>query len=116
MSHHLVFVYGTLLQGECNSHWLNDARLYGPHHTQPLYSMLNLGEYPGVIEQGASSIIGEVYQINAQQLAQLDRLEEYPTLYCREPITTPYGDAWIYLYRGGQKHQQMIYGGDWKRR
>jgi gamma-glutamylcyclotransferase (GGCT)/AIG2-like uncharacterized protein YtfP len=78
--------------------------------------MLNMGEYPGVIEQGASSIIGEVYQINAQQLAQLDRLEEYPTLYGRELITTPYGDAWIYLYRGGQKHQKMIYSGDWKRR
>jgi len=71
-----VFVYGTLRKGQ-----LNDINLYQP---QPLYigstcvkgQLYNCGWYPGMRLGGEQSVLGEVYQVSAQLLAQLDELEE----------------------------------------
>jgi gamma-glutamylcyclotransferase (GGCT)/AIG2-like uncharacterized protein YtfP len=76
--------------------------------------MVHLGAYPGVVKNGATSIEGEVYQVNAQQMADLDRLEGYPHAYGRELITTPWGKAWIYLYRGNLKDRAVIADGVWR--
>jgi gamma-glutamylcyclotransferase (GGCT)/AIG2-like uncharacterized protein YtfP len=78
--------------------------------------MLNLGDYPGVIEHGRCAISGEVYRVNPQQLRQLDQLEEYPTLYSRSFITTRWGVAWIYIYQGNRDSYAAIDTGDWVRR
>jgi gamma-glutamylcyclotransferase (GGCT)/AIG2-like uncharacterized protein YtfP len=113
---HLLFAYGTLRRGEPNSHLLQQAEACGSHLTAPRYTMYNLGDYPGVIEGGSSAISGEVYRINPQQLEQLDLLEEYPTLYGRKQIPTPWGLAWIYLYNDRVDRAQVIACGDWTRR
>ena len=71
-----VFVYGTLRKGQ-----LNDITLYQP---PPLYigstcvkgQLYNCGWYPGMRLGGEQSVLGEVYQVSAQLLAQLDELEE----------------------------------------
>jgi len=75
---------------------------------------LILGAYPGVARGGSTAIAGEVYGIDGRCLARLDRLEEYPRLYDREPILTPYGRAWIYLYRGRLADRAALPGGDWR--
>ena len=111
---HRVFVYGTLLCGEVNHPLLAGARLLGPHRTPPRYSLYDLGAYPGVARRGCTAVVGEVYEVDAQGLGRLDRLEEYPRLYDREPIATPYGRAWIYLYRGRLADRPTIPGGDWR--
>lgn len=116
MSQHLLFAYGTLRRGEANSQLLQQAEACGTHHTSPRYTMLNLGDYPGVKEGGTSAICGEVYRVNTQQLAQLDLLEEYPTLYSRKRIPTPWGQAWIYLYKGDGEEATIIDCGDWMKR
>ena len=71
-----VFVYGTLRKGQ-----RNDINLYQP---QPLYigsswvngQLYSRGWYPGIRLGGEQSVVGEVYQVSAQLLAQLDVLEE----------------------------------------
>jgi gamma-glutamylcyclotransferase (GGCT)/AIG2-like uncharacterized protein YtfP len=71
-----VFVYGTLRKGQ-----RNDINLYQP---QPLYigstwvkgQLYSRGWYPGIRLGGEQSVLGEVYQVSAQLLAQLDVLEE----------------------------------------
>jgi gamma-glutamylcyclotransferase (GGCT)/AIG2-like uncharacterized protein YtfP len=71
-----VFVYGTLRKGQ-----RNDINLYQP---QPLYigsamvkgQLFSRGWYPGIRLGGEQSVVGEVYQVSAQLLAQLDILEE----------------------------------------
>jgi gamma-glutamylcyclotransferase (GGCT)/AIG2-like uncharacterized protein YtfP len=110
----LVFVYGTLRRGEVNDHLLGEAYFRGHHTTEPLYKMVSLGSYPGVVKHGRTRIQGEVYEVDALTMSALDRLEGYPTAYTRELITTPWGRAWIYLYRGSLKDREPINSGVWR--
>ncbi|MDX1656411.1 MAG: gamma-glutamylcyclotransferase [Candidatus Competibacteraceae bacterium] len=110
-----VFVYGTLRRGQCNHHWLKGARFLGEHTTEPRFILLDLGVFPGVMT-GQGVVMGEVYAIDAPLLARLDYLEDYPREYTRERIDTPFGQAWIYLYRHAPVDAPVIGGGDWCRR
>lgn len=109
-----VFVYGTLRAGEGNHHLLRGALYLGTHRTPARYTMLDLGGYPGVTA-GRTRITGEVYAVDPATLAALDRLEEYPHLYTRVLIPSPYGKTWLYLYRGPRTRRRVVPGGDWRR-
>ena len=111
---HRVFVYGTLLAGEVNHHLLAGAELLGPHRTGPCFSLFDLGAYPGLARGGATAVSGEVYRVDGARLSRLDALEDYPRLYDRRLIPTPYGSAWVYLYRGERAGRALIPGGDWR--
>jgi gamma-glutamylaminecyclotransferase len=111
---HRIFVYGTLLRGEPNHGLLASARFLGPHRTEPRFTLLLLGAYPGLVETGKTAVHGEVYAVDGATLRLLDRLEEYPRLYDRRPIRTPYGTAWAYVYRGPRRHRACIGQGDWR--
>jgi gamma-glutamylaminecyclotransferase len=112
--HHLVFVYGTLLRGEVNHHRLEGAALLGACRTDPCFRMFNLGAYPGLAWGGQTAVHGEVYRVDGAGLRYLDRLEDYPRLYDRQQVPTPFGRAWIYLYRGELRGRPLIQGGDWR--
>jgi gamma-glutamylcyclotransferase (GGCT)/AIG2-like uncharacterized protein YtfP len=114
MKHH-VFVYGTLLAGEVNHDLLCTADLLGPHRTDPCFTMFDLGAYPGVTRNGGTAICGEVYRVDAKGLERLDRLEAFPQLYDRELIGSPFGRAWIYLYRGSVNGRSVIRSGNWRK-
>jgi gamma-glutamylcyclotransferase (GGCT)/AIG2-like uncharacterized protein YtfP len=84
----LVFVYGTLRRGEYNHRYLSRVRRLGVYRTSPVYTLLDLGDYPAVIPGGHTAILGEVYAINNALLSRLDGLEGYPHEYTRERIST----------------------------
>src|SRR5258705_5908644 len=81
-----VFTYGTLLTGEPNHHVLRGSRCLGPARTPPRFTLVDLGAYPGMLSQGTSSVEGELFEVDAEVLAALDRLEGHPTYYTRGPI------------------------------
>jgi gamma-glutamylaminecyclotransferase len=111
---HQIFVYGTLLRGEINHHLLADAEYLGPHRTAPCFALYLLGAYPGAVRGGMTAIVGEVYAVDRAGLQRLDRLEDYPQLYDRKLLPSPYGRTWIYLYRGTLRDRPLIPGGDWR--
>jgi gamma-glutamylcyclotransferase (GGCT)/AIG2-like uncharacterized protein YtfP len=111
---HRVFVYGTLLSGEVNHRLLAGAELLGPHRTEPCFTLFRLGAYPGLARGGTTAVVGEVYRVDAAGLARLDRLEECPRLYDRVLIPTPYGRAWVYVYRGRINDRPVVRSGDWR--
>ncbi len=115
----LVFVYGTLRKGEVNHFWLDGAMFVGQYTIPSGWHMIDLGPYPAVIADKVSfvPIIGEIYQVTPAILEKLDELEEYPTLYGREQITTKFGLAWIYYYQHIDTHLiKRIESGDWCQR
>jgi gamma-glutamylaminecyclotransferase len=109
-----VFVYGTLRRGEVNHHLLAGAKYLGNHRTEPRFTMYDLGAYPGLGRGGSTMVAGEVYQVSEAVLCRLDRLEDYPRLYDRVLIASPYGRAWIYVYRGRIRDRPVIRSGDWR--
>ncbi len=111
----LVFVYGTLRQGEDNHHFLEGCELVAQFRTGPAFALYDLGLYPGMV-QGQQEIYGEIYRINTQILAKLDHLEDVPYEYRREKMSTPFGEAWVYLYQDDSQLLEPIDSGDWCQR
>ena len=89
---HRIFVYGSLLRGQANHGLLADSRSVGPAETLPRYTLVDLGEFPGLLAGGTTAVAGEVYAVSAATLAQLDRLEEHPHVYERRPIALASGE------------------------
>ncbi len=113
---HRIFVYGSLRRGESHAHLLKDAKYLGPHVTEPRYTLCDLGEYPAAVSWGVTAIHGEVYDVDDATLRVLDEYEEFPAVYNRRLISTPYGGAWIYLVMAPPAVTCIIVHGDWCRR
>jgi gamma-glutamylcyclotransferase (GGCT)/AIG2-like uncharacterized protein YtfP len=71
----MIFVYGTLLRGSLRAHCLAAANFLGLARVRG--SLYDLGAYPGLSDDDAGTVIGEVYQVDAPTLAQLDRIEGF---------------------------------------
>lgn len=114
---HTVFTYGTLKRGFPNHYFLRQARFAGQARTVEPYA-LYADEFP-LVYPGASvsTIRGEVYEVDDNTLARLDRLEGHPDHYRRTEIkvrldTGETVRAWIYFYpRPGD---QIVSDGEFK--
>jgi len=124
MKKRLLFVYGTLLEGHGNWRYFLEgkSKKLGEHITEPEFTMLHLGGYPGVVPNGNTSIHGEVYEVDEPTFRSIDSLEGYYEnnpengLYNRQLINTPYGEAWIYIFNGGRRgssYYNIIESGSW---
>ena len=82
-----MFFYGTLKKGQCRSHVLENQIFCGEATTKPKYKLYSAGLFPCMVpNEDGKSIPGEVYEIDDECLARLDRIEGHPHLYKREPI------------------------------
>lgn len=108
-----VFVYGTLRHGQRNHRLLHRAQLLGHHRTGPRYRLYDTGPCPAAVAGGRTRIEGEVYAVDRCTFRTLDRLEDYPRSYTRQRIATPYGPAWIYLWRLRIRAGWRRLAGDW---
>ena len=75
----LLFVYGSLKQGFPNQHVNTGRRVDGRYRTRepyPLY-LLGAGEVPCIVAPAGAGqpVVGEVYEVQAGDLARMDRLE-----------------------------------------
>ena len=109
-----VIVYGSLRQKQGNHHWMTYSQLLGEHKLEG-YELYDLGFYPAVVK-GDGAIECEVYRINPSILTELDELKKNSQDYVRELIPTPYGNAWIYLYKHSVDGLRQIKSGDWLKR
>lgn len=114
---HTLFVYGTLMRGECNHALLRRARYLGAARTAAGYALLNLGAYPALVP-GDGHVSGELFRVDAATLRAVDRLEEHPRYYRRIGITLADGrHAAAYLLpRRHALGRARIASGDWRTR
>ncbi len=119
---HHVFVYGSLMRGLHNHHYLRTARLVEATLTVSEHSLVDLGAFPGVTwlplawEHHSTPIKGELYEVDDPTLALLDRLEGHPRFYERKEVDLQNGaTAWMYfLVRPDMDHHPVLTG-DWRR-
>lgn len=111
---HRVFVYGTLMRGQRNSHFLEDAEFIGNFVTAKKYSMYDFADYPAVCLNGRHAIQGEIYAVTDRQFQRLDDLEWYPNYYQRIEISTDFGQAWMYIVQRGLCRGRKKIPGRWR--
>ena len=122
---HLVFVYGSLLKGLSNSWHLSSAEFWGRGSVDGDFAMLDLGAFPAVVRvDDGSPIVGELYLVDDDTLASLDRLESNGSLYQRErcdahfffPPTYYSGRPWVYLLADAtlSADRPAVDGNDWR--
>lgn len=114
-------VYGTLKRNHGNHGYLGSAKFLGVIHTDPVYTLWD-GPYPIVTRGGSTSIECEVYQTdNEEEISDVFRLEgckreqDAPgTWYTYDKITTPYGEANIFVMNEGKSGRKIsIESGVW---
>ena len=120
MAESLILVYGSLLSGERNHGYLQHAQLIGKGVTLPHFELLDLGSYPAMVLDGRTAIHGEIYAVDDDTLARLDRLEGHPYYFVRAHITLQGPDeleVWVYVMRREiLTAKPRIASGDWKAR
>jgi gamma-glutamylaminecyclotransferase len=85
----LLFVYGSLKQGFPNERVNTGRRVAGQYRTHEHYRMylLGEGEVPCIVAPPGTGhqVVGELYEVNAEDVARMDRLERIgePTGYER---------------------------------
>ena len=92
-----VFVYGTLMNGESNHHFLENATFIGASSIDG-YELYNVGWYPAII-MGDGEIPGELYQVPKGDMDSIDMLEGEGDLYIRKCEMASDGSlAYVYEY------------------
>ena len=130
----LLFVYGTLRQNYGNHGFLKNAHFLGEAKTQDKFVMHCRGSIPFVSEsQAISQIVGEVYEVDDNNLAAIDQLEgcypkrddsgefESSSWYTRKQVAIQFGGGnnatYIWMYFNEQETQHPIIStGDYKDR
>jgi gamma-glutamylcyclotransferase (GGCT)/AIG2-like uncharacterized protein YtfP len=79
-------VYGTLMRGERNHRQMKGARFVRKARTAARFTLVDRGAFPALLQEGATSVCGELYEVTAEHLARLDWFEGVPRLYERRTI------------------------------
>lgn len=127
-----VFVYGTLMSGQSNHHILKGPGSHLKYSRDdtttalmPGFEMHDLGAFPALcISHNGRRVEGELYVVDDEALARLDRLEGHPEFYHR--ILVDYevnrkprglvetGRAWVYVMHAYEaKQHPPIESGNW---
>ncbi len=116
----LYAVYGSLRKGLGNHGTLGNAPMVGVTKTDPEFTMVSLGGFPGVVKGGNTSITLEVYEVKNPTIEQnLDWLEGYEgpnneyNFYNKELINTEFGKAYIYYLNDDVSNDPIVESGDW---
>lgn len=115
----LVAVYGSLRKGLHNHRpYLGEATFLGTFNTEPEFSLYSLGSYPGLKQNGNTSIVMEVYEVTEPEAKSIDYLEGYSensrnTFYDKIKINTPYGEASTYIFVPDVSGKDFVESGDW---
>lgn len=106
-----VFVYGTLMKGEPNHHFIEDSRFLGVYALEG-YEMYNVGWYPAIIP-GEGIIPGELYEVREGDMKYIDGLEGEGSLYIRKCKLTA-DESLIYIYEYAQDTSDLERIDSWK--
>ena len=95
-----VFVYGTLMKGETNHDFLQNATFLDKTVIEG-YDMYNVGWYPAIID-GEGLAIGEVYSVPVEDMTSIDSLEGEGSLYEKRCVRITVNGvpdfAFVYVY------------------
>ncbi|MDY6783737.1 MAG: gamma-glutamylcyclotransferase family protein [Cyanobacteriota bacterium] len=111
-----IFVYGTLLPGECNHRYLANSVFVADDAVEDA-ELFDEGSYP-LLRPGTGTVYGKLYRVPKVNLAVLDELEEHPDFFYRCLMRLA-SDRIAWVYVGPEDYAKRfpkILGGCWWRR
>lgn len=118
---HSVFVYGALRSGASHAWRMKDSALVGAASVAG--TLVKIDWYPGLVLGGESEVVGEVYEVSEEVLAELDLFEgvsgeERKGEYARVSAKVSLSDGsmrecLIYEWLLGVAGYQVVANGDW---
>ena len=118
MNKHLVFVYGSLRRSGAGAMSIRFPKSKFVAEAKVSGSLYDLGAYPGLIlDESASLVVGEVYEVDDEILKQLDDFES-SSHYWRKQVKISVGThikkCWIYAPNPeALSRLALITSGDW---
>lgn len=110
----IVFCYGTLKLNQSNHERLDMHKADYLGQDKINGRIYSLGNFPGLKDHPNGKVYGELYEVDDEQLARLDRLENHPHMYERKKVTTESGiECWTYFYNGDVSNRHFIRSGIW---
>lgn len=110
-----IAVYGTLRNGFGNHRYLKNSKFIGTGKTVESFT-LSANGIPFVHKDPLHNVVVEVYEVNDNDLKNIDSLEGHPNWYKREITNIQVGNqiipAWLYFYP--KKANEIIESGDYK--
>lgn len=111
-----VFVYGTLKEGYGNHHYLRNCKKIGTGGLEGI--MFHLGGFPAInLAEKFTRIIGEVYEVQWNDILNMDLLEGVNSNFYQRIETTvdPHGVCWTYVFSSERAAQEtkLIPSGCW---
>ncbi|WP_304459764.1 gamma-glutamylcyclotransferase family protein [Alicyclobacillus sendaiensis] len=114
---HIVFVYGTLRQGQPNRCVMEPHLVRELGKGQIRGAMYDWGFCPAVTLEEGSVVVGEWVKVTEEGLKALDRLEGYPHLYDRAMVEDMANGlrGWVYHVPAvkAKESGERVQGGDW---
>jgi len=115
--HVWLFVYGTLMRAESAHELLGPSRFIAQARTEPAFTLVDLGHYPGLVAGGSDRVVGEIWEVSRGAIDRLDRYEEVPEVYERRTLELGTRRAQAYVLRAEHAAgKPRIASGDWRRR
>ena len=123
----VIAVYG-YLRKECENffHIKDSAKLLGSYYTLPEFTLYSINGSPGLLKEGSTSVLLEVYEISKADWYSLEwsnnlegNIENIVTkksLYIDKLIKTPFGEAVVFFIDPSQvslNNAPKIPNGDW---
>lgn len=110
-----VFVYGTLRSGGGQSARMNCGQRLGQALVRG--DLYQVDWYPAAVLGGVSEIVGEVFELNPEDLAALDEYEGDEYRRVRATVRgIVVGEAWIWEWARSVEGLRRIPSGDWLNR
>ena len=111
-----LFVYGTLMKGESNHLWLDNALFLGDDERENA-QLFDLGAYPMMLS-GKGIVRGELYHVPLKTVLLLDELEGHPNYFHRDWLMLKSGTEAL-VYQGKKEialEYTLIPSGQWRER
>lgn len=96
----ILFTYGTLMKGNSNNHYMNNAEFIGKA-TLYGYALYDLIYYPGIRPQKNEMVTGELYRINYKDFEKIQILEGDGILYVQHNVNV--------LVNGNKMMQAVVF-------
>ena len=119
LMHHRIFVYGTLMTGECNNSYVS-TQIFNGQGIIRGFNLFNLGRFPGIRHSKHIERIvnGEVFSVDAEALESINELEGEGHLYNLEFAEVNLEGrnivAGVYVYNSKIRKDRRIFSGDWR--